>query len=64
MVGQDEIEIVAETPVSLYDIWQKTAPGYIMPASTLCAINLEYRQIDDIASDQDEVAFFPPVTGG
>ncbi len=64
MVGQDEIKIVAEIPVSLYDIWQKTAPGCTMPVSTLCAINLEYRHVDDIASDQDEVAFFPLVTGG
>ncbi len=64
LVGQDEIEIALETPVSLHKIWQKTVPECTIPANTLCAINLEYVHLDDMANDNDEVAFFPPVTGG
>jgi len=35
-----------------------------MPASTLCSINMEYVKPDHTIKDGDEVAFFPPVTGG
>ena len=45
-------------------IWQQTSNGVAMPDNTLCAINMEYVKPDAIVSDDDEVAFFPPVTGG
>lgn len=35
-----------------------------MPANTLVAINQEYAKTGDAVADGDEVAFFPPVTGG
>ena len=34
------------------------------PDNILVAINLEYAAFDDAINDGDEVAFFPPVTGG
>lgn len=34
------------------------------PIHTLVAINLEYAQFTSPVQDGDEVAFFPPVTGG
>lgn len=38
--------------------------GVPMPSHTLVAINMEYAKHDDAVGDGDEVAFFPPVTGG
>ena len=35
-----------------------------LPESTLIAINQVYAKADDTVSAGDEVAFFPPVTGG
>jgi molybdopterin synthase sulfur carrier subunit len=35
-----------------------------MPTSTLIAINMEYTDAKAALKDGDEVAFFPPVTGG
>ena len=29
-----------------------------------CAINCEYAELESYVKDEDEVAFFPPVTGG
>ncbi len=36
----------------------------LLPESTLIAINQIYAKPDDTVSAGDEVAFFPPVTGG
>ena len=64
LTGQGEAEFASSTPVTLREIWQKTTSNSNLPANTLCAINMEYAKLDDYANDQDEVAFFPPVTGG
>ena len=64
LVGHDEAELSSATPLSLNEVWQQTAVDCDLPTNTLCAINMEYAKLDDLANDQDEVAFFPPVTGG
>ena len=64
LVGHDEVELSSATPLSLNEVWQQTAVDCDLPTNTLCAINMEYAKLDDLANDQDEVAFFPPVTGG
>ena len=61
-IGQTVFE-TAE-PARLDYIWSKSTGGKAMPANTLCALNMEYVKIDSLAADGDEVAFFPPVTGG
>ena len=35
-----------------------------LPPQALCAVNYEYANDDTAIKDGDEVAFFPPVTGG
>ncbi len=40
--------------------WQSA----LLRAKTLCAINQTMASANSIVSDGDEVAFFPPVTGG
>lgn len=64
LVGHGEVELSSATPISLREVWQKTASDCNLPANTLCAINMEYAKLDELVNDQDEVAFFPPVTGG
>lgn len=64
LIGHDEVELPSTTPMSLLEVWQKAATGHDLPKNTLCAINMEYAKLDDLANNQDEVAFFPPVTGG
>ncbi len=46
------------------DIWARASEGKAMPANVLMAVNLEYVDADHPVEDGDEVAFFPPVTGG
>ena len=61
-IGQSVFE--TDEPARLDYIWSKATGGKAMPPNTLCALNMEYVKPDTLASDGDEVAFFPPVTGG
>ena len=53
----------SQTQVSVQDIWNELTTAEL-PDSVLTAVNMEYVGIDSLVSDGDEVAFFPPVTGG
>jgi len=46
------------------DVWARATEAKTMPEHVLCSVNLEHRTADDAVADGDEVAFFPPVTGG
>lgn len=68
-LGRDTDEVsteeVSNGKVStVEDVWNKVVDGEPIPVNTLCAINLEYVKPDAMVKDGDEVAFFPPVTGG
>ncbi len=49
---------------SVADVWAKASNGQPLPDSTLIAVNMEYTDADAQVTEGDEVAFFPPVTGG
>lgn len=53
-----------KNPVDVLSVWNKASDGLPMPKNTLCAVNMEYVKPDSVVNDGDEVAFFPPVTGG
>ncbi|WP_455375920.1 MoaD/ThiS family protein [Kaarinaea lacus] len=46
------------------DAWNKVTNGAEMPDNILVAINMDYVERSHTVQDGDEVAFFPPVTGG
>lgn len=63
-LGKHEVELDCATPLTLKQVWQQASGQAELPDSTLCALNAEYARLDTLAQDGDEVAFFPPVTGG
>ena len=46
------------------EAWDIATNNEERPDNVLVAINLEYAQFESTVKDGDEVAFFPPVTGG
>lgn len=63
-VGVSEITLDAASIKTVEDVWQLATNGQAMPDNTLCAINMDYVRLDTSVKDGDEVAFFPPVSGG
>ena len=60
--GGDELPITETTTVE--KIWQRATHNMQRPEQLLVAINQEYAHFTDKVKNGDEVAFFPPVTGG
>ncbi len=61
---------VAESSIDLKDasdaasVWKAINPSIDLPDASLVAINQSYASLDAVVQPGDEVAFFPPVTGG
>lgn len=53
-----------KSAATVAEVWDITTNNTERPNNVLVAINLEYAQFDSTVKDGDEVAFFPPVTGG
>lgn len=62
-LGRSEEQIDAAGIATVADVWRRVAREP-MPANILMAINQEYAGVDAPVQAGDEVAFFPPVTGG
>lgn len=62
--GRAEENLVADGITTVADVWKAVCEGTPIPDQVLCAVNLEYATPETPVHDGDEVAFFPPVTGG
>ncbi len=56
--------MVAEDISTVSDVWRVVSSGEPLPEQILCAVNMEYAGPNTSVKEGDEVAFFPPVTGG
>jgi len=63
-LGRPQDEIKADNIRTVADVWNSVSNGLPLKPNTLMAVNLEYVAIDHNVHEGDEVAFFPPVTGG
>ncbi len=57
-------EVVVDAPVNDARTLWREATGLALDPHVLVAINHAYADADARVADGDEVAFFPPVTGG
>ena len=63
-LGRDELTLPADQAGTVATVWTAACGDAPMPANTLAAVNMEYVDRAGVVRDGDEVAFFPPVTGG
>ncbi|MCG6969736.1 MAG: molybdopterin converting factor subunit 1 [Gammaproteobacteria bacterium] len=63
-LGLDESRIALSEVNTVAEVWDQATQGAQMPPNTLMAVNMEYVTGDHHVKDGDEVAFFPPVSGG
>lgn len=63
-VGINESTIELPDPATVEQVWRCVTDGLGMPDNVLMTVNMEYEKANASVQDGDEVAFFPPVTGG
>lgn len=63
-IGQANCELDDSEVKTVADAWAKATAGTEMPGNTLMAVNMDYVDASAPVKAGDEVAFFPPVTGG
>lgn len=63
-MGRAEEKVDVAGGLTVAELWRQVSQGQPMPPNILIAVNMEYTDADQIIKDGDEVAFFPPVTGG
>ena len=61
-IGKAEAELAHAATAG--DAWNQATDHAPRPDNVLVAINLDYAKFESPVKDGDEVAFFPPVTGG
>lgn len=62
-LGVESVELAHRRDMTVADVWQAVS-RQPPPCNLLCACNLQYTDFKQAVADGDEVAFFPPVTGG
>jgi len=62
--GFADKELDLEEGQTVADVWSAVAQDRTIPDNVLMALNMDYVKPDTPLADGDEVAFFPPVTGG
>jgi sulfur-carrier protein len=65
-LGRQEDRLEAgDTALTVAEVWKRVAGNAgSLPPDVLTAVNMEYVKPDAVVKDGDEIAFFPPVTGG
>ena len=63
-LGRAEDRLETPNPMTAQAVWEQATNQKPWVDRALVAINMEYASLTDLVNDGDEVAFFPPVSGG
>lgn len=59
-----ELQLSLPDGATVAQAWEQAVAEQSVPDNVLAARNMEYVALSTPLADGDEVAFFPPVTGG
>ena len=63
-IGRDQDLIDTDKPITTAKAWTLATGQTEFPDNVLIAVNHEYATAKSLVKANDELAFFPPVTGG
>jgi molybdopterin synthase sulfur carrier subunit len=63
-LGKRQMQLETDLPIGVAEVWQRSSGEAILPANVLISVNQAYADAATVVQPGDEVAFFPPVTGG
>ncbi|MGB4497620.1 MAG: MoaD/ThiS family protein [Methylococcaceae bacterium] len=63
-LGKSFETVEAVENLTVLDIWNLVNSDFSIAENILTAINMDYVPRSEMVKNGDEVAFFPPVTGG
>ena len=63
-VGKTSEKIVLQHEMTVGEVWTDVSKNIKYTGKVMTAVNHEYVDENYLLRDRDEVAFFPPVTGG
>lgn len=64
LVGKSEVRLETAQAMTVTQVWMTVCDSSNFPEHILSAVNLEYVDRNTMVQEGDEIAFFPPVTGG
>jgi len=65
LIGETDATMEVDDNICVKDLWQSITTGrQIECKQVMVAVNMEYVPAEHRLAAGDEVAFFPPVTGG
>ena len=63
-IGKTSEQIERQDKITAGDIWTDVSKNIKYTGKVMVAVNHEYVDMSYLLSENDEIAFFPPVTGG
>jgi len=63
-IGRPGDNLQVSEPLTAVEVWKQATGREQVSDGLLIALNQEYISDDVLVNDGDEIAFFPPVTGG
>jgi molybdopterin synthase sulfur carrier subunit len=63
-LGVGQVMLDTHEAISVQEVWQRSSGENVLPVNVLIAVNHTYSDAAALVQPGDEVAFFPPVTGG
>ena len=64
VIGKTSEEKEWQDGITAGDIWSDVSKNIKYTGKVMVAVNHEYVDMSYLLSENDEIAFFPPVTGG